>query len=262
MKPLLILILLAFRAAAQDAPDQQPNPPPAPPPTVAPQDYDRPVSWKLMISNLASDQKRIWLFPLKLFKGEDLIPTASIVGATVGLVALDPYDAPYFRNTNAFSGFNRAFSGTHTLYGTVATPVAMYVGGMILKDSKMKSTALLAGEAVADTYILTTFMKDIDRRLRPIAVVNGNYRDTWFEDNTHPWHSNGSFPSGHSIAAFSVATVVARRYRNHKWIPYVAYGMAGVIGFSRLTLSSHFVSDVFMGAALGYTISRYDVLRE
>jgi membrane-associated phospholipid phosphatase len=36
--------------------------------------------------------------------------------------------------------------------------------------------------------------------------------------------------------------------------------MAGVIGFSRMTLSSHFSSDVFMGAALGYAITRYAVL--
>jgi membrane-associated phospholipid phosphatase len=36
--------------------------------------------------------------------------------------------------------------------------------------------------------------------------------------------------------------------------------MAGVIGFSRMTLSSHFPSDVFMGAALGYSITRYAVL--
>jgi len=55
--------------------------------------------------------------------------------------------------------------------------------------------------------------------------------------------------------------VIARQYKNHKWVPYVAYGLAGVIGFSRLTLSAHFLSDVFMGAALGYTIGRYDVLR-
>jgi membrane-associated phospholipid phosphatase len=29
-----------------------------------------------------------------------------------------------------------------------------------------------------------------------------------------------------------------------------------------MTLSSHFPSDVFMGAALGYSISRFTVLRE
>jgi len=40
------------------------------------------------------------------------------------------------------------------------------------------------------------------------------------------------------------------------------YGMAALVGFSRLSLSAHFMSDVFMGGALGYTISRFTVLRQ
>ena len=127
----------------------------------------------------------------------------------------------------------------------------------------MRRTALLAGEAVANSEILTTVFKDVDRRLRPAAIpAAGNFADTWFKDNTHNFHSNGSFPSGHTIAAFSIATVIARRYGNHRWVPYVAYGGAALVAFSRVTLSSHFVSDVFMGGALGYSISRFVVLRE
>jgi membrane-associated phospholipid phosphatase len=40
----------------------------------------------------------------------------------------------------------------------------------------------------------------------------------------------------------------------------VTYGFATVVSFSRVTTRSHFPSDVFLGAALGYTITRYDVL--
>jgi membrane-associated phospholipid phosphatase len=69
-------------------------------------------------------------------------------------------------------------------------------------------------------------------------------------------------PSGHTIAAFSVAVIIARRHGNHRWVPYVAYGMAALVGFSRLSLLSHFSSDVFMGGALGYSISRFTVLRK
>lgn len=141
---------------------------------------------------------------------------------------------------------------------------ALYAAGLVLKDSKMRSTALLAGQALGDAEILTIVMKDIDRRWRPADVpVNGDYSHTWFQDTNRYFRGNGSFPSGHTIAAFSVATVVARRYgSHHRWIPYVAYGSAALVGFSRVTLSSHFPSDVFMGAALGYSISRFTVLRE
>jgi len=71
-----------------------------------------------------------------------------------------------------------------------------------------------------------------------------------------------SFPSGHALMSFSVATVFARRYRQHHWVPYVAYGLASVISFSRVTTGAHFPSDVFIGAALGYVIARYDVVRQ
>jgi len=117
---------------------------------------------------------------------------------------------------------------------------------------------------VADSEILTTVLKDIDGRSRPAAVPSGgNFADTWFERKGSILRGNGSFPSGHTIAAFSVAAVAARRYgRRHRWVPFVAYGAAAAVGFSRVTLSSHFPSDVFMGAALGYSISRFAVLRQ
>lgn len=73
---------------------------------------------------------------------------------------------------------------------------------------------------------------------------------------------HGGFPSGHTIAAFSVATVIARRYgKTHRWVPYLAYGLAATIGFSRVTTLAHFPSDVFLGAALDYSVSRFAVLR-
>jgi membrane-associated phospholipid phosphatase len=43
-------------------------------------------------------------------------------------------------------------------------------------------------------------------------------------------------------------------------VPFLAYGAAGAIGFSRVTLSAHNVSDVFAGATLGFAISRFVVL--
>ena len=99
--------------------------------------------------------------------------------------------------------------------------------------------------------------------MRPAGISGGgNYSDTWFESSGSLLRGNGSFPSGHTVAAFSVATVIARRYGNHRWVPYAAYGLAAVVGFSRLSLSAHFLSDVFMGGALGYSISRFTVLRQ
>jgi membrane-associated phospholipid phosphatase len=258
--------LVATRAFGQDAEGPVPAPVSGPvsAPVSAPADaFDRPVSWGKLVPNILDDQKRMWLSPLKLRHKEALIATGSVIGVTVGLVALDPKVANYFRGTASFSGFNSVFNDRATAIGTAAIPASLYLIGLGRKDSKMQHTALLAGEAVADGEILTNVLKRIGHRTRPgLIPVGGNFSDTWFEDPDSSAGSSGSFPSGHAVAAFSVATVVARRYGNHRWVPYAAYGLAAVVGFSRVTRSAHYVSDVFMGSALGYAIGRFTVLQQ
>src|SRR6266404_5812004 len=125
-------------------------PPQAPSPASQPAAVDRPVSWKLLLPNLISDQQRIWTFPARLAQGQNWIPTAAVLGTTAGLLALDPTDAAYFRRTTTFQGFNNIFTSNATVIGTIATPISLYAIGLIRRDSKMQRTALLVGEAVAD----------------------------------------------------------------------------------------------------------------
>lgn len=174
----------------------------------------------------------------------------------------DPTEASYFRHTATFNGFNNIFTGNAMMIGTIVAPVSLYGVGLLRKDSKMQHTALLAGEAVADAELVTTVLKDATRRVQPQRISGNNFSDSWFESRGSMLRGDGSFPSGHTIAAISVATVVARRYGSHRWVPYVCYGAAALVGFSRLTLSAHFLSDVFMGGVLGYSISRFAVLRQ
>lgn len=225
--------------------------------------YERPVSWRKLVPNIGSDQKQIWLFPIHAKHKKQWIPAVGILAATAGLIVADPHEAAYFRQTSSYSSFNNVLTGQVTSDSMIATPVLLYGVGLLTKDSKLKKTALLAGEAVGDSEVLTTVIKDATKRVRPAAIPpNGNFSDTWFESPGSILRGHGSFPSGHTIAAFSLATVIARRYGNHRWVPFVAYGLATVVGFSRLTLSAHFLSDVFMGGALGYSVSRFAVLRQ
>ena len=222
----------------------------------------RPVSFSDAIANIGRDQTRIWRFPASAARGKHWKAVAAVTAATAALVALDPLTGPYFRRTTDFSRFNGVFSGSNTTLVIAAVPASFYLAGLVGKNSYARSTALLAGQAIAGAEILTSVMKNVGHRLRPAAIPpQGNLSDTWFRDKGYTAGGAGSFPSGHTIAAFSVATVFAQRYRSHRWVPYVAYGVAGLIGFSRVSLLSHFPSDVFMGAALGYSISRFVVLR-
>lgn len=155
----LSTLTVPFRTAGQTTePDQRPAhssptnaPTQAPPPPVATQTppvAERPVSWKLLLHNLIADQERIWSFPARLVQGQSLIPTTAVLGATAGLLALDPIEAGYFHRTSTFQGFNNVFTSNVTIAGTIAAPVSLYAIGLIRKDGKMQRTALFAAEAV------------------------------------------------------------------------------------------------------------------
>ena len=57
-----------------------------------------------------------------------------------------------------------------------------------------------------------------------------------------------SFPSGHTMTAFSIALVLSYFYRG---VEIPLYFMAASIALSRVVLGMHFLSDVLAGAILG-----------
>lgn len=223
---------------------------------------DREVSWRSLPKDFLHDQKGIWLFPTQLAKGKYLLPTLSIAGGTAGLLVADPHVMPYFQShAGNLDDLNDVFATPITTAEVVGLPVSLLIAGYVRHDRYQVNTALLAGEAYADSAVVDLAMKAITRRKRPSDVAPGTpFNDTFFSGGVSPFKGS-SFPSGHAAGVFSVATVVACRYQHHRWVPILAYGFATVISFSRVTTSSHFPSDVFLGAALGYTITRYQVLR-
>ena len=213
-------------------------------------------------AKLPAGSKSIWLFPVQLSKGHHWIPTLAVTGITAGLIVADPHDTPYFRQTTHFDTFNKAFSGSITSLETAIPPVALLIVGHFRHDSYAEKSALLAGEAYADGAIVDLVTKMTTRRLRPSQIPpTGPFNDTFFSEKVSNAGISSSFPSGHATAAFAVATVFAHRYRQHRWVPWAAYGVASVISFSRVTNQAHFPSDVFFGAALGFAISEFAVLR-
>ena len=239
----ILLFAVPNFAVAQSPVDQKDQ-------TIAEREYggfERPVSLPLLLPNILRDQVEIWRFPLKLAHGKGVFLTTGILGTAAGLSVVDPHEAGYFRGTSSFDRFNHVFSSRATMIGILAAPMSLYILGSASKDSKLKGTALLTAEAMADAEILTTALKASTRRLRPAGISpKGNFSDSWFDAGGAALRG-ASFPSGHTIMAMSAATVIARWYGNHKGVPYTAYGLAALVGVSRLTLSDHFLSDVFVG---------------
>lgn len=223
---------------------------------------ERQVTWHSLPKDFLHDQKGIWLFPTKLTKGKYVFPTVAITGITAGLIVADPHAMPYFqRHQGNLDDINDLFATTVTTVEVIGVPATLMAAGYARHDQYQVSTAILAGEAYGDAAVVDLVIKAITRRKRPSAVApSGSFNDTFFAGGQSPFKGS-SFPSGHAIGAFSVATVVAKRYGNHKWVPWLAYGFATAVGLSRVSTLSHFPSDVFLGAALGYTIANYSVLQ-
>jgi membrane-associated phospholipid phosphatase len=223
---------------------------------------DREASWRALPGDFIRDQKAIWLFPTRLAKGHYWLPTLAIAGGTAGLIFADPHAMPYFRShSGKLDDVNDVFDAPITTGEVIALPASLLIAGYVRHDPYQTTTALLAGEAYADSAIVDLAVKAVTRRKRPSDVPAGaSFNDTFFNGGKSPFKGS-SFPSGHAAGVFSVATVVASRYHTHRWVPWVVYGFATAVSFSRVTTSAHFPSDVFLGAALGYTITRYQVLR-
>ena len=223
---------------------------------------EREVSWRTLPGDFLHDQKDIWLFPVQLAKGRHWLPTLAITGVTAGLIVADPHAMPYFRShAGRLDDLNDVFDAPITTAETIAVPASLMLAGYIRHDQYAVSTALLAGEVYADSAIVDLAVKAVTRRKRPGDVPPGApFTDTFFSGGKSPFKGS-AFPSGHAAGVFAVATVIATRYHKHRWVPWAMYGFATAISFSRVTTNAHFPSDVFLGAALGYTITRYEVLR-
>src|SRR3954447_1688235 len=223
---------------------------------------ERQATWKTLPSNFLHDQKDIWTFPVQLAHGKHWVPTLAVAGITAGLIVADPHAMPYFRNHQKnLDKMNDGFDPMITTGEVILLPASLMVSGYIRHDQRTVSSALLCAQAYADSAMVNLVIKAITRRERPTDIPpGGDFHNTFFNGGKSPLRGS-SFPSGHSTGAFSVATVVATRYQRHRWVPYLAYGMATVISFSRITTAAHFPSDVFLGATMGYAIARFETLR-
>jgi membrane-associated PAP2 superfamily phosphatase len=232
----------------------------APPPDLAHAAND--ISWRKLPKRFLHDQKEIWLFPTKLAKGQHLVPTLAITGLTAGLIVADPHVMPYFqKHAGNLDDLNDVLDSSITSAVVIAIPASLLAAGYARHDDYQVDTALLSGLAYANSAVVDLAIKAITRRQRPSDVAQGgSFHDTFFNGGKSPFKGS-AFPSGHAAGAFSVATVIAHRYGRHRWVPWVAYGFATAVSLSRVSTLSHFPSDVFLGAALGYTITRYQVLR-
>lgn len=244
---LALTFLVASAASAQTSqPSQQPTPSTTTPTTQA---TGKPSLERQFFSNLLRDQRAIWTSPLHLHRQDAwwLAPLAGGTGALLASDRLTTEEGLEFSSNSTRSRVSNDVSKIGSGYAAAGAAGAFYLVGRITDNPRARETGLLAGEALIDGAIVSTVIKEIAQRPRP-------HNDSGHGDFLE---GGNSFPSGHSMAIWSVATVVALEYRRHRWVQFTAYGIATLVSVSRFTGSNHFLSDVLIGSAIGYGTARY-----
>jgi membrane-associated phospholipid phosphatase len=159
--------------------------------------------------------------------------------------------------TRTAQGSARFFSEVGNTAAGAVLIGAGYLFGRLSGHDKMAEASSLSAEAVLTAGLWSSTLKALTARTRPAGGATGNFFDY------HPSSGQvvGSFPSGHATGAFAVATVFSGVYSDHKWVPWLAYGTAGMVGLSRLALSRHFPTDVVAGALFGNSMGRMVLAR-
>jgi len=207
---------------------------------------ESPIS-KKYASILAHDFTRIVLAPAHWHKKDWL--RFGVASSAVGLsmAVLDkPAENLVQRNRNhATDLFAKRVEPFGRHYPS-AVIIGWYGAGLIFKDSTAKTAALDAASATTiASLVVTPLLKEVFGRRRP-----------WENQGPHhfePFSGAESFPSGHSMRAFTLASVMASHYRR-TWVKITCYTLAGLVAWSRMEYDVHYLSDVMGGAAIGTSI--------
>lgn len=205
----------------------------------------KPLARKLAL-NILLDEKEFFTSPFHMNRDN----AKWWLGATLVTAVLIAEDRR-IANSLANSHGQVAWGGRVSQLGapyTIVPVIAGYYGfGVLVDHAKAREIGVLGTESVMDSLILVEVLKLATLRNRPDA-------------RTHPgdfWAGGDSFPSGHTIATWSLASLVVHEYKNRPLIAVIAYGLAATVGASRIAARQHFASDIFVGGTMGYFIGRF-----
>ena len=130
----------------------------------------------------------------------------------------------------------------------------LYGYGALVGNEKLRKLGRNATEAFVFSGAITGAIKLLVGRRRPYAGSNHLFFHPFqFSDNDYQ-----AMPSGHTTVSFAVSTVMAKSVDNIYWKIFW-YGSAAMVGASRIYHNKHWLSDVAVGAMIGYSVGSYVV---
>lgn len=198
---------------------------------------------------ILNDQKAIWTSPahLKVKDLEWLVPLAAVTGVAI---ATDTSAMRHVVPLKADLNKKSTDASNVLMGGFIAAPVALYGLGHFAKSPHAREAGLLTGEAMIDGVVVEQGMKLVFWRERP-SLNNASGR--FFKSDAG---ISSSFPSSHSVEAWSAAAVLAGEYPSF-WSQVLIYGAATGVSAARVVGQQHFPSDVIVGSAAGWLVGHY-----
>src|SRR5256885_6651212 len=204
----------------------------------------KPLLQKLFL-NIVLDQKDIFTSPFHVNRHnalEWLLPMA----ATGALIASDTHIANAFENSRGQVRWGGRISQIGASYTLIPIVAGSYVYGAWRDSAKAREIGVLGTESLLDSLIVSGTMKEVFRRNRPDEKNPGDF-----------WGGGTSFPSGHSIQVWTIASLLDHEYKHQRIVGITAYSLAGIVSAARVAAQKHFASDIVAGGTMGWFIGRY-----
>jgi len=204
----------------------------------------KPLARKLLL-NILLDQEQIFTSPFRMNRHNApwwLLSAAT----TAGLIAADRHIADSFENSKGQVRWGGRISNIGASYTLIPIVAGSYAYGVWRDDAKAREIGVLGTETLLDGLIVAGILKEVTRRNRPDEKDPGKF-----------WGGGTSFPSGHAIQVWSIASLLAHEYKNKPIIAVTAYSLAGIVSAARVAAQKHFASDVVAGGTMGWFIGRY-----
>jgi hypothetical protein len=196
---------------------------------------------KRSIIRIGQDQELLFRGP---FEKHNLKWDAVILVGTGAFLAADRH----IENNIPHSHFTayQAISDT-ALGGLAASLAGVYLYGAKTEHRHARETGELELETLVNTFLIYTPMQLIAGRQRP---DEGNNHGDFFKHHA----LNTSFPGGHAMFTWAMASVLADEYPK-PWARALSYGAAFTVTFTRFMARDHWPSDMFLGTGLGLAIA-------